>query len=113
MESNESPVVTEDPFCLKGVEERRRQYLRVLDYLKMEFDGYPYDSDKDPHYFHILFTDFGGINIEEELKQYHAWVLDQSTERKIFYRSRFRTWLKTAMRFKSGQKVFYHAQAHR
>lgn len=74
----------------------------ILVYLKEHFSGYPYDDSKDPAYFSRLLEDFCDLNILEELKSYHAWTLDQPAEKKIFYRSRFRSWLKTAVRFQQG-----------
>jgi hypothetical protein len=71
----------------------------LLDYLAREFDGYPYDYDKDHPYFRRLIDDFSELDVEEELKQFHAWTLDQAAGKKIYYRSRFRTWLKTALSF--------------
>jgi len=71
-----------------------------LEYLERQFDNYPYSEHKDSLYFSRLLGEFSELNIFEELKQYHAWILDQPEEKKIYYRSRFRTWLKTARGFK-------------
>lgn len=71
----------------------------LLDYLQHQFDGYPYHPDKDPKYFNRLIGEFTDMDIEEELKQYHAWTLDQPEEKKIYYRSRFRSWLKTSRQY--------------
>ncbi len=75
---------------------------RLLNYLLSHFEGYPYHEDKDPKYFDRLITEFSEIDIEDELRQYHAWCLDQSDDKKIYYRSRFRSWLKTAHQFKNN-----------
>lgn len=77
--------------------------VRVLNYLSRDFDGYPYEWAKDSRYFENLLLEFSGLDIEEELKQYHAWVLDQPSWKKISYRSRFRQWLKRSIEFRSGQ----------
>ena len=71
-------------------QEEGSHLFRVLDYLKDEFDGYPYEFDKDMKYFERLYSDFPSLDIEEELKQYHAWTLDQPSYKQISYRSRFR-----------------------
>lgn len=77
------------------------EFEQVLEYLRERFDGYPYDDGKDRGYFWQLFDDFSKeLNILEELKQYQAWTLDQPPEKKIHYRSRFRSWLKTALQFR-------------
>lgn len=76
---------------------------RLLTYLQVEFDRYPYHEDKDPKYFNRLIGEFPQLDIEEELRQYHAWILDQPDHKKIYFRSRFRSWLKTSQRFKESQ----------
>ena len=77
--------------------------MRVLNYLKQDFDGYPYEWKKDSKYFGNLLLEFSELDIEEELKQYHAWILDQPSWKKISYRSRFRQWLKRSIEFRSGR----------
>lgn len=73
---------------------------QLLSYLSVDFDGYSYSEDKDRKYFSRLIDEFGDLDIAEELKQFHAWTLDQPDDKKIYYRSRFRSWLKTARDFK-------------
>jgi len=77
--------------------------MRVVNYLKLDFDGYPYEWEKDGKYFEKLLLEFPELDIEEELKQYHAWILDQPLWKKISYRSRFRQWLKRSIEFRSGR----------
>lgn len=77
--------------------------IGVLNYLKLDFDGYPYECEKDEKYFGKLLLEFPKLDIEEELKQYHAWILDQPSWKKISYRSRFRQWLKRSIEFRSGR----------
>ena len=72
----------------------------LLEYLECNFNEYPYAAHKDLSYFAQLLCEFYDLEVFEELKQYHAWVLDQPEDKKIYYRSRFRTWLKTARQFK-------------
>lgn len=86
-----------DLFTHAEMEEKLRL---VLSYLRAQFSKYPYDEDKDPTYFWRLIDEFYELDILEELKQYHAWSLDQPDDKKIAYRSRFRTWLKTSLNFK-------------
>jgi hypothetical protein len=82
--------------------------IRVLNYLQLDFDGYPYEWSKDSKYFEKLLLEFPELDIEEELKQYHAWILDQPSEKKISYRSRFRQWVKRSIEFRSGRwRRFY------
>jgi hypothetical protein len=73
---------------------------QMLTYLSVEFDSYTYREDKDRRYFSRLVEEFFDLDVGEELKQFHAWTLDQPDDKKIYYRSRFRTWLKTARDFK-------------
>ena len=73
----------------------------LLSFLSCEFDHYPFDEIKDSKYFGMLIRDFADLNLEEELKQYYAWSLDQPDRKKIYYRSRFRSWLKCAREFKT------------
>lgn len=83
----------------------------VHNYLNTEFDGYPYEREKDNKYFKNLIWDFPMLDIEEELKQYHAWVLDQPSWKKISYRSRFRQWLKRSFEYRSGRfRMLYQQQ---
>lgn len=81
--------------------------IGVLNYLKLDFDGYPYEWEKDEKYFGKLLLEFPELDIEEELKQYHAWILDQPSWKKISYRSRFRQWLKRSIEFRSGRGRWY------
>lgn len=72
----------------------------LLHYLWRDFSEYSFDREKDQKYFTRLIDEFSDLDIEEELKQYHAWVLDQPEHKKIYYRSRFRSWLKTSREFR-------------
>ena len=74
----------------------------LLSYLLSDFSEYPYDDLKDPPYFLRLLTDFGDLDLLDELKQYHAWTLDQPQTKKIHYRSRFRSWLKLSLQFRQA-----------
>jgi hypothetical protein len=71
----------------------------LIGYLQRNFVEYPFDEEKDRPYFCRLIDEFGDLDIDDELRQYHAWVLDQSSTKKIYYRSRFRSWLKTSWSF--------------
>lgn len=75
---------------------------QLLSYLKLEFDTYPYHVEKDPKYFSRLIAEFPDLDLDDELRQYHAWALDQPDHKKIYYRSRFRSWLKTSLQFKTS-----------
>lgn len=82
----------------------------LLAYLSQEFDGYAFSMEKDRKYFERLIVEFQDIDIEDELRQYHAWVLDQPDGKKIYYRSRFRSWLKTAREFKENRATLTKPQ---
>jgi len=77
----------------------------LLGYLSVEFDGYSFNEAKDCKYFSRLIEEFSDLDIEDELRQYHAWVLDQPDDKKIYYRSRFRSWLKTSREFRNKPRV--------
>lgn len=83
----------------------KKNLEKLMDYLMHQFDGYPYHEDKDPRYFSRLIDDFPSVDIEEELKQFHAWTLDQSQDKTIYYRSRFRSWLKKSMEYKQSSLI--------
>lgn len=85
------------------ITEQNFKLIGVLNYLKLDFDGYPYEWEKDEKYFGKLLLEFPELDIGEELKQYHAWILDQPSWKKISYRSRFRQWLKRSIEFRSGR----------
>jgi hypothetical protein len=72
---------------------------QLLGYLCLEFDGYSFSEEKDRRYFSRLIDEFADLDLGEELRQFHAWTLDQPDDKKIYYRSRFRSWLKTARDF--------------
>lgn len=77
----------------------------LLSFLSCDFDHYPFNEVKDSKYFGMLIKDFADLDIEEELKQYYAWSLDQPDGKKIYYRSRFRSWLKRARDFKTKRPL--------
>jgi len=77
---------------------------RLITYLSCDFDNYPFQEAKDFRYFERLIREFQDLDLEEELKQYHAWILDQPEHKKIYYRSRFRTWLKNSREFHRGDR---------
>jgi len=53
-------------------------------------------------YFECLLQDFGGnIDLINDLKQFHAWSLDQPSTRRINHRARFRLWLSSDYQDKS------------
>jgi hypothetical protein len=71
---------------------------RMIEFIKKAMDNFPLDEPIDRKYFGYLIEDFADLDLEEELKQYYAWTLDQLAEkRKINHHSRFRQWLKQAM----------------
>ena len=74
-------------------DDRVSPYERVLRFLRDRFDNFTFDPDKDPRFFIHLFEEFPALDIEEELKQFHAWTLDQDEMRPIYYRYHFRRWL--------------------
>jgi len=74
------------------------QVDRIIGFLTDVFEGFPVRESVDRRFFAMLALDFKTLDVEEELKQYHAWTLDQNTsERRINHHSRFRQWLKRAI----------------
>ena len=78
---------------------------KLLEFLSCSFNRYPFDEVKDTRYFDLLIAEFSDLDIEDELRQYHAWTLDQPDDKKIYYRSRFRSWLKKARDFKTERPM--------
>jgi hypothetical protein len=87
----------------------------LLKFLSCSFDKYPFDENKDSKYFNLLIQDFTDLDIGDELRQYHAWTLDQPDDKKIYYRSRFRSWLKTARDYKTERPMegYWRGGRHR
>jgi len=76
-----------------------RRIERILAVFHMLFDDFCHKGDHDRHYVAALLEEFGEyIDVEDELRQFQAWMLDQGSEDKQQYRSRFRSWLKKARR---------------
>jgi len=72
---------------------------RILLLLSSLFDGFCAKGHHDRRYVAALLEEFGEfIDVEDELRQFHAWMLDHGSEDKQQYRSRFRSWLKRARR---------------
>jgi hypothetical protein len=65
---------------------------QIITYLKNRFDGYPFDADKDIQFVSLLNEDFCHLNILEELKLFHTWIMDVESPRSNL-RTRFRKWL--------------------
>ncbi len=61
----------------------------LLSFLSCDFDRYPFNEIKDSKYFAMLIVEFCDLDIEDELRQFYAWSLDQPDRKKIYYRSRF------------------------
>jgi hypothetical protein len=78
---------------------------RLLEFLSCFFQRYPFDETKDSKYFAMLIEEFSDLDIEDELRQYHAWTLDQPDDKKIYYRSRFRSWLKRARDYRTERPL--------
>ena len=58
----------------------------------------------DETYFLCLVQEFGErANLDHEMKQFHAWYLDQPASRTIHYRSRFRLWLSSGQQRLQGR----------
>lgn len=74
---------------------------RLLEFLSCTFVSYPFDEVKDSKYFELLIKEFADLDVEDHLHQFHAWTLDQTGQQKIYYRSRFRSWLKRARDYKT------------
>lgn len=70
----------------------------IIEFIKEAFNNFPLREEVDRRYFAYLMNDFGDLDIEDELKQYHAWTLDRSpNEKELNHHSRFRQWLKRAL----------------
>ncbi len=78
---------------------------RLIETFYCLFDDYEPLGDKDRKYFATLIEEFGGtIDIEYEIKQFYAWLLDRPSEGSTPLRTRFRAWLKTAAAYKKRKQ---------
>lgn len=78
---------------------------QLLEFLSCHFHRYPFDEAKDARYFNLLIEEFVGLDVFDQLRQYHAWTLDQPDDKKIHYRSRFRSWLKRALDYQTERPM--------
>jgi len=53
------------------------QIDRIIGFLKDGFEGFTLNESIDRKFFTFLMLDFEKLDIEEELKQFQAWTLDQ------------------------------------
>lgn len=78
---------------------------QIVTFIQEAFDDFAIDERIDRKFFALLMQDFDTIDVLDELKNYHAWTLDQvQNGRAINHHSRFRHWLKRALLMRSGKR---------
>ena len=78
---------------------------QIIAFIQEAFDDFAIDERIDRKFFALLTQDFDTIDVLDELKNYHAWTLDQPRNgRAINHHSRFRHWLKRALLMRSGNR---------
>ena len=86
-----------------------RSILEILDaimaFIKEAFDNFAVDDRIDRKFFTLLIQDFNTLDVLDELKNYHAWTLDQvRSGRAVNHHSRFRHWLKRALQMQHDHR---------
>jgi hypothetical protein len=78
----------------------------ILSELK-EVSGYPLDYPKDLKHIRDILTDFPAVDVLNEAKKWHAWMLDHPPRKKPNFRLRFRNWCEIANKrgVKGGQAL--------
>jgi hypothetical protein len=77
-------------------DENKERVENILNYIVSNFEGYNLMKEKDMKFYASIITDFPNTNIEDELKQFYAWTLDNPEKVKNNFRSKFRSWLKNS-----------------
>jgi len=72
--------------------------LELMNNLK-EVNNYPFDFDKDAEFLKALLVDFPTINIQEQIKKWAIYILDNPFKKKSNPRSQFRNWCKNAAKW--------------
>jgi len=90
----------------KPMEKNETKIRRIIDLARTAFSGMIINDTNAVHFFNFLCEDFVDLDIEEELKQYYAWTLDQLPNgKKMNHHSRFRYWLKKAQLMKNRKHL--------
>ena len=77
---------------------------KVANLIERFYDLFPDAAplgDRDFAYFGTLARDFGeGLDLDEEIKRFHAWSLDKAPGPVKYPRSRFRDWLRRTRHYR-------------
>ena len=66
--------------------------------------GWPKNVEKDERFVRDLVGEFGQLNLVEEARKWHVWMLDRQPKGRVNYRARFRTWCRQAVKFRGSDR---------
>ena len=89
----------------------RLDILKSLRSLK-SIRGYPFDLRKDLPFVKSLLADFPTLDLEEEIKDWGAWLLDRESDGNANYRLRLRKWLKNSKEKQNGENKDLESSAY-
>jgi len=70
------------------------------------FSHFKFNPDEDLDFFQGLIDEFDTeINIMHQLKQFHAWCVDQHPTKIKNFRFRFRGWLANSLKYQQSKTV--------
>lgn len=71
------------------------------------FSHFKPNPDDDERFFNEIITEFSAtLDVKDQLKQFHAWCLDQHPTKILNCRFRFRSWLKNAANYKMAKTIY-------
>jgi len=76
----------------------------ILLYIRTHFDEYNFDLIKDQKYYGILIEEFPDLDLLEETKLFHIWVIDSSAKLGN-PRLTFRKWLKNSSKWSTPPQL--------
>ena len=79
--------------------ERTDLLQEIRGYLQQWFPDFGYHKPDD-YFFAALYVEFRGLNLLEEIKDFHAWTLDKGDE-DMNYRISLRRWLRRAVSYRA------------
>jgi hypothetical protein len=78
------------------------------------FSQFTLNPEDDPAYFSAIIDEFGEkMDVMNQLKQFHAWCIDQHPTKISNCRFRFRSWLVNAKNYSESRSVNGSPYPHR
>ena len=72
----------------------------IRSYIEQWFPDFSYRKHDD-YFFAALYAEFRGLDLLEEIKNFHAWCLDKN-DQQMNYRISLRRWLRKAVSFRAA-----------